>query len=124
MSPTATAAQPNVKKSEPVLITMSILAGASILLGGFGTTGNETLETISAFGMLAVGAITAGIQFYLRGQVTENSSVVERVTEDGRIVAGVANEFVEPGDTVRVKGERPSDSAYVAPEGATFRDDN
>lgn len=116
MSPTATAAQPDVKKSEPVLITMSILAGASILLGGFGTTGNETLETISAFGMLAVGAITAGIQFYLRGQVTENSSVVERITEDGRIVAGVANEFVEPGDTVRVKGERP--------EGATFRDDN
>lgn len=94
----------STKASEPVLLTMSILAGAAILLGGLGASGNETLQEVSTYGMLAVGAITAGIQFYLRGVVTENSNVVERVA-DGNVIAGPANELVQEGHVVRRVGE-------------------
>lgn len=112
------------KSSEPVLITMSILAGASILLGGFGTMDNELLQQISAFGILAVGAITAGIQFFLRGVVTENSNVVERVA-GGNVIAGPANEHIQEGHVVRLvghlgKGETPTGPGYDRPESETL----
>lgn len=59
---------------EPVLLVMSILSGLTIFWGGAGgitlLTGNDTWATICALGTLATGAATAGVQFWVRGQVT------------------------------------------------------
>lgn len=112
------------KASEPVLVTMSILAGAVVLLGGFGLSDNETLREIAVYGTLATGAITAGIQFYLRGVVTENSNVVERVA-GGNVIAGPANEHIQEGHVVRLvghlgKGETPTGPGYDRPESETL----
>lgn len=100
-----------MRKSEPVLVWMSILAGLQTFFAGSTATtvfvdANETLTAAFAFSSLAVGAAQFGIQFYVRGQVVPVEDVMEmRVA--GRVVAGQANDVVRPGSTVREVGEAP-----------------
>lgn len=54
---------------EPVVIVMSVLAGAQALITAAGFT--EALpERVALWVVLAVAAVQAGVQFYVRGQVT------------------------------------------------------
>lgn len=66
-------------KSEPVLIAMSVLAGLTLLFGGMGLSGlgadNATVALIGAWGTLATAASQAGIQFWVRGQVTPTADI-------------------------------------------------
>lgn len=84
------------KTREPVLVSMSILAALQILFGGIGgvtyLADNELVAAICAVGMVAVGAAQVGVQFYVRGQVVPLESVVERLADDGSVVAGPAND--------------------------------
>ena len=86
---------------EPVIITFSILAGLTILFSGMGITGlgsdNEIIATIGAWGTLGVGAVTAGMQFWVRGQVTP----VESAQEDkAAAVRAAVSEMVPPSQVV------------------------
>lgn len=98
-------------KREPVLIVMSIIAGLSFLFGAFVTSQESLLVTIGGYGMMVVGAITAGVQFYVRGEVTPNVSVVEHVpgfpVKGARIMAGPANDMLATGETARYLGYEP-----------------
>lgn len=104
-------------KREPVLVWMSILAALQIFLGGAVSVSlvgdHELVAQLFGLGILAVGAAQGGIQFYVRGQVTPNAAVAERVV-DGRVVAGPANDVIPEGETVRLVGEAP-DRPEVAP---------
>lgn len=95
---------------EPVLISMSVLAALQVFFAGSAgvsiLTDNDLLAGIMAVGALAVGSAQVGVQFYVRGEVTVNSNVVERI-EGGKVIAGPANEFVDPGHVVRDLGENP-----------------
>lgn len=63
-----------MRKNEPVLLWMSILAALQVLFGGWSgiqlLADNETLAAFGAVGVLAVAAAQVGVQFYVRGQVT------------------------------------------------------
>lgn len=97
-------------KRNPVLIWMSILAGLQLFLGSAAGVSiveeSYLLAQVFALAMIAVGAAQAGIQFYVRGQVTPNSKVAERVEGD-QVIAGEANDMVLTGHPVRMIGEQP-----------------
>lgn len=103
------------KTREPVLVSMSILAALQILFGGIGgvtyLSDNELIAAICAVGMVAVGAAQVGVQFYVRGQVVPLESVVERLADDGSVVAGPANDRELENAYVRNIGS--SDAAVV-----------
>ena len=106
------------KKPEPVLITMSVLAGLQILFGGVGSVtffaDHELVAAICAVGMVAVGAVQAGVMYYVRGQVVPLENVVERVDENGVVRAGPANNIVEEGTPVRNVNDPPVVEALIA----------
>lgn len=108
------------KMPEPVLISMSILAGLQTFFAGSTATtvmveADPLLTAIFAFGALAVGAAQFGIQFYVRGRVAPVESIVERVNGDGMVVAGPANEIVPEGEVVRPAGADPVSVAVIDP---------
>jgi small basic protein len=88
--------EPTVKKSRPVVITMSILAALQFLFGGLTALNlpdgsyNSTVLTIGAFGTLAVAASQVGIQFYVQNLVTPQVDVAAYRDDTGNIVAGPA----------------------------------
>lgn len=98
-----------MKTREPVLLTMSILAGAQILFGGVAGVsyfeGNEAVAAVCALGMIVVGAIQFGVQFYVRGQVMPIEDVVEFSDRAGHVISGPANEVIPHGWPVRDLGE-------------------
>jgi len=63
-----------MKKSEPVLIPMSILGGLQVFFAGLGgityLSGYPIVAGVAALGNLVVGAAQFGVMFYVRGQVT------------------------------------------------------
>ena len=65
---------------EPVLVVMSVLAGMQALIGAAGFA--EAVPRQAALWMiLATAAVQAGVQFYVRGQVTP---VADPRDADGR----------------------------------------
>jgi hypothetical protein len=94
-----TAAAPS--SSQPVLIVMSILAGMNVVNAGLGV-----LHVVSAtvVGLLALGtaAVAAGIGFYLRGTVVPLDAVAARVTGDGKVVSGPADQTIPTGREVQL----------------------
>lgn len=105
------AASPQTRTArEPVLVSMSVLAALQMFFAGSSgvsiLTDNDLIAGIMAVGALAVAAAQVGIQFYVRGEVTANANVVEWV-KGGKVIAGPANEHVDPGLVVRDTGETP-----------------
>lgn len=78
--------------SEPVLVSMSVLAGLQFFfIGGAGVSivsGSPLIAGIFAVGGLGVAAAQTGIQFYVRGQVTPNQKVAVQVADDGTLTPG------------------------------------
>lgn len=56
-------------KREPVVIWASILVGLQVLTGG-AALADAIGEATAGLAILAVAALQAGTQFYIRGQVT------------------------------------------------------
>lgn len=97
---------PAPSASKPVLIVLSILAGLNVVNGGLGA-----LEVVPAkvVGLLALGtaAVTAGIMFYLQGVVVPLQAVAARVTGDGQLVAGPAEQTIPTGAQVQLTPTAP-----------------
>lgn len=93
---------------EPVILWMSILAGLQMFFsGGAGVSvlmDNEMFAAILAVGGLAVASAQVGVQFYVRGEVTVNSNVVEYRTSDGRVIAGAGHDGLSEGEPIREVG--------------------
>jgi hypothetical protein len=83
--------------SRPVLIAMSILAGAQVLVGG-AALGDVIGKQAAGLAIIGVAAAQAGIQFYVQGQVTPNASVAAWRTDNGRVVTGPAATDVLAGN--------------------------
>lgn len=80
----------NVNSSKrPVILVMSILAGLQFIAGGAMLADFIGKQAAGLF-ILFVGALQAGIQFYVQNQVTPWSTVVSKVNDAGTIVAGPA----------------------------------
>jgi hypothetical protein len=89
-----------------VLIVLSVLAGLNVVNGGLGA-----LDVVPAkvVGLLALGtaAVTAGMMFYLQGQVVPLDAVAARVTGDGQLVAGPAEQTIPTGAQVQLMPTTP-----------------
>lgn len=94
-----------MKTKEPVLIVMSTLAGLQVLTAGSALADVIGVE-LAGLLVLIVAAAQIGIQFYVRGQVTPNSSVAAKIdTVRAEVVAGPAAEAVSEaveGEEVKV----------------------
>lgn len=92
--------------SKPVLIAFSILAGLNVVNGGL-----AALEVVpaKAVGILALGtaAVTAGLMFYVQGVVVPLPAVAARVTGDGQLVAGPAEQTIPTGAQVQLVPTSP-----------------
>lgn len=86
---------------EPVLVTMSVLAGLQFLFaGGAGVSivaDNPLVAGLFAVGMLGTAAAQTGVQFYVRGKVTPTERVAYQVSDDGTLTpaARVPHELAE-----------------------------
>lgn len=76
-------------KSEPVLIVMSILAALQVAAGSAALT-DIVSKDIVGIAIVAIAALQAGLQFYLREKVTP----VERVGEDQYVLTNKVDEYV------------------------------
>lgn len=83
--------------TRPVLVVMSVLAGAQILTGG-AALGDVIGVKVAGLAILVVGAVQAGMQFYVQGQVTPTAQVAAQRNVDGRVVTGPAASEVLAGD--------------------------
>ncbi len=91
--------------AEPVLIAMSILAAGQAFFASAGLV--DAIGAKAAFiGMLTVGAIQVGVQFYVRGRVVASDNVVAAVDPTGEVVAGPALLSVPEGVPVQVDPAR------------------
>lgn len=90
--------------SKPVLVAFSFLAALNVMNAGLGA-----LELVSAqvAGAIALGtaAITAGLAYYVQGQVTPADAVAARVTGDGQLVAGPAAGLVQTGTPIQLSAD-------------------
>lgn len=92
--------------SKPVLVVLSVLVSLNVINGGLGA-----LEVVPAkvVGLLALGtaAVSAGIMFYLQGVVVPLDAVAARVTGDGQMVAGPAEQTIPTGAQVQLSPTTP-----------------
>jgi predicted ribosomally synthesized peptide with SipW-like signal peptide len=97
-------------KPEPVRLLGAITTALSVLFGGLGTVAyfqdNEVVGLISALGMLAVAAVNAGKDEFLRGQVTPVVDTAAYKDANGTIVAGPAAQVAD-GRAVVVRAAAP-----------------
>lgn len=104
--------------SQPVLITLSILAGLNVVNGGLGALG---IVSVQVAGCIALGtaAVAAGIGFYLRGAVVPESAVGARLTGDGKMVTGKADPTIQPGTEVVISPADGGPSDLASPYSPT-----
>lgn len=91
-----------MKKSRPVLITFSILAGLQVLSGGAALADVIGQQPVGLF-ILAVAAVQVGMTFYVQNQTVPLQDVGAYVTggDNPAMVAGPAS-AVEDGAEVEV----------------------
>jgi hypothetical protein len=96
-------------QSRPVLVMLSILTGLNVVNGGLAALDVLPVKTV---GLIALGtaAVSAGIGFYLQGVVVPLDAVAARVTGDGKVVSGPADQTIPTGREVEVT--RTGDSPY------------
>lgn len=97
---------PTPSTSKPVLVVLSVIVGLNVVNGGLGA-----LEVVPAkvVGLIALGtaAVAAGISFYLQGVVVPLNAVAARVTGDGQLVAGPAEQTIPTGAQVQLSPTSP-----------------
>jgi hypothetical protein len=74
----------------PVLLWMSILAALQVLSAG-SALADVIPYKVAALLALTVAAAQAGVQFYVRGQVTPWQEVISKRALDGLAIAGPAH---------------------------------
>jgi hypothetical protein len=96
-------------KRDPVLAVMSTLAALQVLTGG-AALGDVLGAKGAGLCILAVAAVQAGLQFYVRGQVTPWEGVAARVDEAGALVAGPAASVATGALVAEVEAAPPTPS--------------
>jgi hypothetical protein len=98
--------------SKPVLIVLSVLAGMNVVNGGLGA---REVVPAQVVGLLALGtaAVTTGLMFYLQGVVVPANAVAARITGDGQLVSGPADQTIPTGTQVEISPT--ADGDYVPP---------
>lgn len=81
-----------------VYATLGALMSATVL-----TDLHEAIPVALGIATAVVGAVQIGLRTYVAGQVTTTDDVVE-VRDGGQVLAGPANDQVEPGHTIREIG--------------------
>jgi hypothetical protein len=81
---------PASSRPSPVLLWMSILAALQVLSAG-SALADVIPYKVAALLALTVAAAQAGVQFYVRGQVTPWQDVIAKLTPSGTPVAGPAH---------------------------------
>lgn len=81
---------PGGARTSPVLLWMSILAALQVLSAG-SALADVIPYKVAALFALTVAAAQAGVQFYVRGQVTPWQDVIAKVSADGTAIAGPAH---------------------------------
>ena len=94
--PTKAATEPSV-----IVSTLIALVGALFVLLRAFFPDFLTLDQEAAITGVLVIALPLIVGFIVRGKVTANANVVERLSSSGFIVAGAANEIVETGGRIR-----------------------
>jgi len=86
-------------RSRPILIVQSIIAGLVVALGTAGLADLLPEKVVNAL-IVLVGAVQAGLGFYLSGSNTQNVQVVAtQVAPGADVVAGDASP-VDTGDVL------------------------
>lgn len=93
----------------PVIDTLTRVLGAvyaalGVLMASTVLTDlHESIPVALGVATAVVGAVQIGLRTYVAGQVTSTDDVVE-VRDGGQVLAGPANDKVEPGHTIREIG--------------------
>ncbi len=92
--------------SKPVLIVFSVLAGLNVVNGGLAAL---DVVPVKVIGILALGtaAVTAAVMFYVQGVVVPLNAVAARVTNDGKMVSGPAEQTIPTGAEVQLTPTAP-----------------
>lgn len=75
------------QKSQPVIVTMSVLAGLQFLAAG-SALADIIPANIAAFFALAVAATQVGVQFYVKSQVVPLEDVTTFRAANGTMLEG------------------------------------
>lgn len=109
--PARTTTPPTLWGREPALILGAVSAALAVAVG-FGLP--VTPEQVG----LIMAAVTALVALAVRTQVTPAAMTVERVTDDGQVIAGPANDQVTPGALVRrISDDAPDGQVHYRGEG-------
>lgn len=76
-----------MKKSQPVIVVMSILAGLQVL-GAGSALADVVSKDVAALFALVVASAQVGMQFYVRSQVTPHEDVILYRDDQGHITEG------------------------------------
>lgn len=93
----------------PVIDTLTRVLGAvyaalgALMASTVLTDLHESIPVALGVATAVVGAVQIGLRTYVAGQVTSTDDVVE-VRDGGQVLAGPANDKVEPGHTIREIG--------------------
>ena len=96
-------------RTPPVIDTLTRVLGAvyatlgALMASTVLTDLHESIPVALGGATAVVGAVQIGLRTYVAGQVTSTDDVVE-VRDGGQVLAGPANDQVEPGHTIREIG--------------------
>ena len=96
-------------RTPPVIDTLTRVLGAvyatlgALMASTVLTDLHESIPVALGVATAVVGAVQIGLRTYVAGQVTSTDDVVE-VRDGGQVLAGPANDQVEPGHTIREIG--------------------
>ena len=96
-------------RTPPVIDTLTRVLGAvyatlgALMASTVLTDLHESIPVALGIATAVVGAVQIGLRTYVAGQVTSTDDVVE-VRDGGQVLAGPANDQVEPGHTIREIG--------------------
>lgn len=100
----------SVVKDEPVLSATTIVTIATAVVGLVVAFWPGLLTDLQQDALLVLVGVVAPVVvgMVVRGKVTPNANVAERVDKHGTVIAGEANDQVLTGQPIRVVGEMPA----------------
>lgn len=97
---------PAPSASKPVLIVFSLLAAMNVVNGGLAALDVLPVKVVGIIA-LATAGVTAGVMFYVQGVVVPLEAVGARLTNDGKMVTGPADQTIPAGTEVQLTPTAP-----------------
>jgi hypothetical protein len=99
--------------SRPLLVTFSVLTGLNVVLGGAALAELVDPKWIG-LAVLGSAGLTAGLGYYVRGQVTPWPEVAAQRTDRGLVAGPAAPGTTAVGEPVDVLANQPYPGPYTA----------